>query len=69
MSNSRPVRRKLNRSTSVLIARFAAEVQEQGPGGYFANVQHDDDCPGLKRQFMLWFNCKPEITFNKVASG
>jgi hypothetical protein len=68
MGNSRSVRRKLNRSTAVLLGRFSAEVQEQGQGGYIAKVQHDEGCPGLTGKFLLKCTCAPEISITKVTS-
>jgi hypothetical protein len=56
-------------TVSVLLGRFAAEVQAQGQGGFFANVRHDQDCPGLKHQSMLKCRCKPQINISKVANG
>jgi hypothetical protein len=62
MSNSRRPKRNMK----VLMARFAAGVQERGEGGYFASVQHDEDCLGLRYQFMLECTCMPEINIAKV---
>jgi hypothetical protein len=67
MSNSRAVRRRLNRSTRVLLGRAFAELQEQGHGGYLAQVRHDDNCPGLTAQSMLRCTCMPKINIAKVT--
>jgi hypothetical protein len=59
--------RKIKRNPQVLAGRFQAEVQEQGRGGYFANVRHDAGFPGLKHQSMLECRCKPEIVITKLV--
>ena len=63
MSNTRRIRRNL----AVISGRFAADVREQGPGGYSGTVEHDDDCPGLKYQSMLHCTCKPKIVIKKLC--
>jgi hypothetical protein len=62
MGNSR----KFRRNVSVLYGRFAAEVQEHGPGGYLGQVEHDLDCPAIKRQSMTACRCSPEIKITKI---
>jgi hypothetical protein len=69
MSNKPNIRKNgANRSArnlQVLLARGMAEVQAGGPGFYHVNVKHDDACPGLARQSMLWCECRPELDYWK----
>jgi hypothetical protein len=55
------------RNLQVLIARGMAEVQANGADVYRAIVKHDDGCPGLAHQSMLWCECNPEIEIEKGA--
>ena len=61
-------RRKIRNSFAVLYGRFAAEVAEEGVGGYYGEVRHDVHCPGLKHQSMLMCRCKPEISIHKLKT-
>ena len=60
---NRAERRAQARNMKVFLARAATEAR---PGKVMiAHVKHDDGCPSLTTQSMLYCTCKPIIDFTE----